>query len=85
MNESKSESAASSKAAAGGLNLSPFCIHLRSKKLFFGSAPPMEESDILDGSESCWCRSTMQVLGPDKERAAPSECRAGRSCFENIL
>jgi hypothetical protein len=71
--------------ASSGLNLSPFCIHLRSKKLVFGSAPPMEEEDVLDGSEHCWCRHTMQVLGPDKGRAAPSRCRAGRACFESIL
>jgi hypothetical protein len=81
MNENQS----TGPQASTGLNLSPFCIHLRSKKLFFGSAPPMTEEDVLDGSNHCWCRHTMQILGPDKGRAAPSRCRAGRSCFESIL
>ena len=79
------ESARSAPHGAAGLNLSPFCIHLQSKKVTFRSSPPMEESDVLDASCHCWCRRTMQVLGPDKERAAPADCRSGRPCFESIL
>lgn len=71
-------------ATPGGLNISPFCLHLQSKKIYFSSSLPMEESDVLDASRSCWCRLTMQVLGPDKERAGPARCRAGRTCFESI-
>lgn len=80
MNESQP-----SPPPASELLLSPFCIHLRSKKLFFRTAPPMVEEDVLDGSGHCWCRRTMQILGPDKHRAAPAACKAGRSCFESIL
>ena len=67
------------------LNLSPFCVHIQSKKTYFLRGPPMQVSDILDGSNHCWCRRTMQVLGPDGEVVDPEECRAGRSCFESIL
>lgn len=70
--------------ALDGLNISPFCLHLQSKKAYFRTTPPMEESDLLDASLSCWCRRTMQVLGPDKNRAEPSACRTGRGCFESI-
>ncbi len=71
--------------AAPALNISPFCVHILSKKTYFLRGPPMEESDILDGSRSCWCRRTMHILGPDGEVVHPEECRAGRSCFESIL
>jgi hypothetical protein len=67
------------------LNVSPFCVHIQSKKTYFLRSPPMVASDILDGSNHCWCRRTMQVLGPDGEVVDPEECRAGRSCFQSIL
>ena len=67
------------------LELSPFCIHLQSKKLFFSSAPPRVIDDILDASRHCWCRQTMQVLGPDGDVVDPRDCQSGRSCFESIL
>lgn len=70
---------------ASELALSPFCVHIQSKKLFFRKGPPMEESDVLDASRHCWCSLTMQVLGPDGEVVHPDECRAGRSCFRSIL
>jgi len=64
---------------------SPFCAHLRSKKSYFLRAPPMEESDLLDGSQHCWCLKTMLVRGPDGGAVEPSDCRSGRACFESIL
>jgi hypothetical protein len=67
------------------LALSPFCVHLQSKKLFFAPGPPMEIDDILDASRHCWCRNTMQALGPDGDVVDPRDCQAGRSCFESIL
>lgn len=70
---------------ASALNLSPFCVHLQSKKTFFLRAPPMQTSDILDGSRHCWCRQTMQAIGPDGDVVDPDECRRGRSCFASIL
>ncbi|MDZ4774214.1 MAG: hypothetical protein SGI72_13875 [Planctomycetota bacterium] len=74
-----------SNAAHSGLNVSPFCTHLQSKKNYFRSTPAMEEDDYLDASRHCWCRLTMQAMGPDKERAAPDDCRSGRACFRGIL
>jgi hypothetical protein len=68
-----------------GLSISPFCIHLWSKKASFLDRPPLVEEDILDASRHCWCRKTMQVLGPDREVVAPADCRQGRTCFESIL
>ena len=67
------------------LALSPFCVHLQSKRLFFSSGPPMEIGDVLDASRHCWCRQTMQALGPDGEVVDPRDCQASRSCFESIL
>jgi hypothetical protein len=60
-------------------------MHLQSKKAYFLAGPPMAEDELLDGSGHCWCRKTMGVLGPDGEMAQPSDCRAGRACFETIL
>ncbi len=65
--------------------VSPYCAELQSKKLFFLGRPPREESDILDASQSCWCRRTMQARGPDGEVVDPVDCRAGRACFRPIL
>lgn len=70
---------------ANGLVLSPYCTNLRSKRLFFISGPPMVESDVVDACAHCWCRHTMQVLGPDRGIASPDRCQAGRACFESIL
>jgi len=68
-----------------GIRVSPFCMHLRSKKSYFLRGPALEEADLLDGSGHCWCRKTMLALGPDGEAAVPSDCRAGRACFEAVL
>lgn len=65
--------------------LSPFCVHLQSKKTFFRQGPPMEELDVLDGSRHCWCRKTMQALGPDGDVVDLEDCRRGRGCFQSIL
>ena len=61
---------------------SPFCRHLRTKKAYFLQAPAQTEADILDGSGHCWCKHTMTILGPGGVIADPSECRAGRACYE---
>jgi hypothetical protein len=68
-----------------GLQLSPFCIDLRSKKALFLGRPPMTEEDLLDASRHTWCRRTMNGVGPDGDLVDPSECRAGRGCFKTIL
>jgi hypothetical protein len=65
----------------GGVRESPFCLELWSKRRHFARGLPREESDVLDASQSCWCRRTMQAIGPDGELVDPDDCRAGRGCF----
>lgn len=64
---------------------SPYCRELRSKRYFFLQRMPVVESDILDSTRSCWCRMTMQVIGPDGARAHPSLCASGRGCYKSAL
>ena len=64
---------------------SPFCRELRSKKYYFVQGVPMEETDILDGSNHCWCSKTMQAIGPDADLVHPSECKAGRACYRSLF
>lgn len=78
-------STSDSPTAHPGDEFAPFCIHLQSKKSYFRTLPPREESDILDASRHCWCRKTMQILGPDGEIAAPEDCRRSRGCFQGIF
>jgi len=92
MDESRTVEGGQSDAAAGGRSdaaahddLAPFCMHLQSKKAFFRALPPREESDLLDASRHCWCRKTMQVLGPDGEFVSPADCRRGRECFRGVF
>lgn len=80
-----SRSDAPSRPGHAGPAASPFCVHLQSKKLLFADGPPMEVRDVLDASRHCWCRHTMQIVGPDHEIVDPRDCQAGRSCFEAIL
>ncbi len=65
--------------------IAPFCSHIRSKKVYFLGRPPNTESELLDVSQSCWCRHTMLALGPDGAVVDPADCRAGRGCFESVL
>jgi hypothetical protein len=37
-------------SAPPGMRAGPFCVHLRSKKSFFLTAPPQEAADLLDAS-----------------------------------
>lgn len=61
---------------------SPLCRELRSKKFFYLEALPLSASDIRDASGHCWCRRTMQVVGPDGNRVRPEGCTPGRDCYE---
>jgi hypothetical protein len=81
----RTDAASSASAQRPELRLSPFCVHVQSKKLFFATAPPMTIDDVLDASRQCWCRKTMQILGPDGEVVDPRDCQRGRACFESIL
>ena len=65
--------------------ISPFCADLQSKKLAVQGGPALVDEDVLDASNHCWCAATSQILGPDREPAHPSTCRAGRACFHSPL
>lgn len=62
---------------------SPFCRDLRSKRYYFLQQMPTEEHHYLDASRHCWCRRTMQAIGPDGERAIPRNCRSDRACYHS--
>jgi hypothetical protein len=64
-----------------GFEISPFCAELCSKKAMLARRPPRTEAELLDGSRHCWCRSTMEAVGPDGALVDPEDCRVGRSCF----
>lgn len=64
---------------------SPFCRELRSKKYYFLQTMPTEEAQLLDGSNYCWCRRTMQALGPDGNLAHPQECGPNRACYQSLF
>jgi hypothetical protein len=61
--------------------LSPYCVHLSSKKLLLGHRLPMRDEDVLDASNHCWCRVTQKVIGPDKQPVVPADCQSGRACY----
>jgi len=67
------------------LRISPFCVHISSKKSAFAARPALTEAELLDGSQACWCTHTMTALGPDRAVVDPDDCRAGRDCFESLI
>lgn len=71
--------------AETGVMTSPFCRELRSKRHYFLQEMPTEEHHLLDSSNRCWCRLTMQVVGPDGQQAQPKDCTAGRSCYRSLF
>jgi hypothetical protein len=73
------------EARAGLVVESPFCGSLRSKKFFMTNGLAADESDYLDSTEHCWCRETQLVFGPDGNRAHPSRCVPGRTCYSSAL
>jgi len=62
---------------------SPMCRDLRSKKYFNLKTMPMVPEDILDPSNHCWCRRTMQAIGPDGLLVRPEKCGSKRSCYKS--
>lgn len=78
-------SAYEEKSAETNLLQSPFCTELRSKKYYFMQEMPTHESQILDASNHCWCRLTMQATGPDGNLAYPRGCAPGRSCYKSLF
>ena len=61
---------------------SPYCKHLRSKKWYFRTGPPVAASDLLDASNRCWCSKTCESLGVDGDMATVDDCVRARTCFE---
>jgi hypothetical protein len=66
-----------------GIEVSPFCAHLRSKKLLFQRRPPRDEDELLDASGHTWCNVSQEAAGPDGAVCDPDRCRAGRACFQS--
>ena len=64
-----------------GATQSPMCRELRSKKVFTLDAIPMAHEDVIDLSNHCWCRQTMQAFGPDGDIVRPQKCGPERSCY----
>ncbi|MDE2125492.1 MAG: hypothetical protein KGJ62_02785 [Armatimonadetes bacterium] len=64
---------------------STFCREIRSKKFYFLKSVPVEEHELLDGSNHCWCYRTMQVVGPDGSMVLPKTCRPGRTCYRSVF
>lgn len=62
---------------------SPLCRELRSKKYFYLESMPLAATDILDLTNHCWCRRTMQVVGPDGDTVHPEECGPDRTCYQS--
>lgn len=85
MNHPSEHAAAAGASPRLGQRVSPYCVHLSSKKLMIADAPPMTTRDVLDASQHCWCARTMQVLGPDRMQCHPEDCTKGRDCFESPL
>ncbi len=67
---------------SGANGFSPFCRWLRSKRYYNLEAPPREESELLDLSQSCWCEHTQEAVGPGGVVVDPRDCRRERICFE---
>lgn len=73
-------------AATRRPRVSPYCVHLESKKLSLAESPPMVAEDVLDASQHCWCGRTKEILGPDRYLCHPEECDdSTRDCFESPL
>jgi len=64
---------------------SPFCGNLRSTKFFLKQRFPMATEDFLDPVNHCWCRCTMQAIGPDGDLVHPDECDPRRGCYVSGL
>jgi hypothetical protein len=64
---------------------SPFCRELRSKRYYFRQEMATEPHHLLDGSNRCWCRLTMQAIGPDREMVHPRDCTPSRACYKSTF
>ena len=77
-------SARDSGAARGGGSpaggLPGLCVHLRTKRYYYGSIEEVLEVADLSTPAQFWCLRTMRVVGPDEEFVSPGTCRAGRTC-----
>jgi hypothetical protein len=65
--------------------LSPFCRELRTKRYFFLQEIATEAHQLQGPSNHCWCRLTMQTLGPDREFVHPNHCGPGRACYRSAF
>ena len=71
------------RMASQNVPLTPVCGELRSKKFFMLDTIPTKPEDYFDPSGHCWCRLTMQVVGPDGGFVSPKHCGPDRGCYKS--
>jgi hypothetical protein len=66
----------------GNLPHEPCCL-LRWKAMFISVEPDPTVPHSND--QIYWCSQTQVCVGPDGKVAAPASCRAGRSCYSDVV
>ena len=59
----------------------PACIHLRSKSMYVHGTLGQTEQTTESTAGSCWCNTTQNFMGPDREYAGRQSCVSGRECY----
>jgi hypothetical protein len=57
------------------------CKRLRSRG-FYNAEPEELDHFAFSPESSCWCATTVTVLGPDDILCSVEMCQPGRACFE---
>lgn len=65
------------------IKLEPCCQHLRHKMMYCDTRH-VTRGKVDDSSETrvFFCVKTGDSLGPDAQATCPSDCQAGRRCYE---
>ena len=59
----------------------PACIHLRSKSMYVHGTLGETDHPSDSGSGACWCNTTQNSLGPDRDHVTRTSCVSGRDCY----
>ena len=64
---------------------STFCLHLRSKNMFYEVEDSLAEraADPFD-TTAYWCDATQTGRGPDEKPVSCRDCVVGRSCYRGV-
>ena len=57
------------------------CIHLRSKSMYVHGTLGQTESKTESNAGACWCNTTQNSLGPDRDYVNRQSCVSGRECY----